>query len=167
MHMEQPKVSYIIFYKFSLSLYLLFLVVFPLLHFFLDESEDEYYYDDDNTDEEEQLPNGQTLDDKISSGNDLIESLSSSTKRESEDLLVTLRAENAAVLEEIRMIEVTVRDPVQRFKKIRDLAAKHREIVYNIKKAENPNRNPDQRDSKIATSTTISSEVDTSRLADN
>ena len=143
---------------------------FVILNFLSVESDDEYYYDDDISEEEEQLPNEPSFDDTSTGGNDLVGSFSSSPPRQNEDLLVTLRAQNAAVLEEIRMVEITVRDPVQRFKKIRDLAAKRRAIVYNIKKEENQNRNPGQRVSSdsprvqaatAATTTTTPSTIDT------
>ena len=136
---------------------------FWILHCLSVESDDEYYYDDGITEEEEQLSNEQ------STGNDLVGSSSSSTPRETEDPLVTLRAQNAAVLEEIRMIESTVRDPVERFKKMRDLAAKHREIVYNLKKEEN-HVSGDQAAAAAAatttttTTTTTPSKIDADRL---
>ena len=105
----------------------------------VDSEDGEYYYDDDDEmiDEEVQFRDGESLDNnKRTTGNDEAVISSSAMQMESEDPLVTLRAQNTAVLEEIRIIEMTIRDPVVRFKKIRDLAAKHRDIAYKIKKEE-------------------------------
>ena len=105
----------------------------------VDSEDGEYYYDDDDEmiDEEVQFRDGESLDNnKRTTGNDEAVISSSAMQMKSEDPLVTLRAQNTAVLEEIRMIEMTIRDPVVRFKKIRDLAAKHRDIANKIKKEE-------------------------------